>query len=81
METDAFLQWSSLEVKESKCTVPYQRSGGNRWYRSNSDRDPLKSYTNLGHRFNVAGDWDQQEQEIITEYTTRLQKVDPLATD
>lgn len=42
-----FLEWSGLEVKESKCTVLYERrSGGNRW------------------------------QEIITEYTTRLQKID-----
>ena len=36
--TDCFLQWSGLEVKNSKCAVFYERrSGGNRWYRAKHD--------------------------------------------
>ena len=33
--TDRFLQWSGLEVKNSKCAVLFERrNGGNRWYRA-----------------------------------------------
>lgn len=40
--TDSFLEWSGLEVKQSKCAVFYERrSGGNCWYRAKSDRDPM----------------------------------------
>ena len=35
LHTDRFLQWSGLEVKNSKCAVFYERrSGGNRWHRA-----------------------------------------------
>ncbi|KAM3857129.1 dipeptidyl peptidase 4-like [Diretmus argenteus] len=36
--TDSFQEWSGLEVKDTKCTVFYERrSGGNRWYRAKAD--------------------------------------------
>ena len=39
--TDHFLQWSGLEVKNSKCAVLYeQRSSGNRWYKAKHDHPP-----------------------------------------
>ena len=39
--TDRFLQWSGLEVKNSKCAVLYERrSGGNRWYGAKHDHPP-----------------------------------------
>ncbi len=40
--TDAFLEWSGLEIKDTKCAVLYERrSGGNKWYRSKSDKCPV----------------------------------------
>ena len=39
--TDRFLQWSGLEVKNSKCAVLFERrNGGNRWYRAKDDHPP-----------------------------------------
>ncbi len=90
-KTDAFLEWSGLQVKETKCATFYERrSGGNRWYRAKSDQLPQfkigdkpirvyerkETYMYLGHRFNVAGEWDEQVQDIISEYTNRVQKID-----
>ena len=89
-KTDAFLEWSGLEVKDSKCAVLYERrSGGNRWYHSKTDtktdfticNKPLKvysrheTYTYLGHKFNVAGDWSDQVDVIISEYSSRLDSI------
>lgn len=69
---DYFLKWSGLEIKDSKFSVLYERrSGGNRWYHSKSDRCPVftvapkpihiyslnKTYTYLGHKINIAGEW------------------------
>lgn len=31
-----------------------------------------ESYCYLGHKFNVAGEWKEQVNEIITEYSSRL---------
>ncbi|CAL8311213.1 unnamed protein product [Gadus morhua 'NCC'] len=79
--TDTFLDWSGLEIKQSKCAVLYQRrSGGNRWYKSKTDRDPEfsinsepirvydlhETYTYLGHKFNVAGEWKKQVEYMVT---------------
>ena len=87
-KTDSFLEWSGLEVKESKCAILYERrSGGNRWYHSKTDtktdftigNKPLKvysrheTYTYLGHKFNVAGEWNDQVNELISEYSSRLE--------
>ncbi len=61
--TDAFLEWSGLEIKDTKCAVLYERIGGNRWYRSKSDKCPVftvatkpiqvyslhETYASLGH--------------------------------
>lgn len=89
--TDSFLEWSGLEVKDSKCAIFYERrSEGNRWYRAKTDviptftinNKPLKvyacheAYTYLGHMFNVAGEWEQQVNEIISDYSTRLDLID-----
>jgi hypothetical protein len=89
--TDTFLDWSGLEIKQSKCAVLYQRrSGGNRWYKSKTDRDPEfsinsepirvydlhETYTYLGHKFNVAGEWKKQVEYMVTEFTTRLDLID-----
>ena len=72
-----WLKWSGLEVKNSKCAAFYERrSGGNRWYQAKGDRPPsftimgneIKVYTRhetycyLGHRFNIAGEWEEQIQ-------------------
>lgn len=89
--TDSFLEWSGLEVKDSKCAVFYERrSGGNRWYQSKSDSIPVftinnkplrvyarhETYTYLGHKFNVAGEWKDQVDDITSEYSTRLDLID-----
>lgn len=38
--TSVLLEWSGLQVKQSKCAVLYERwSGGNWWNQSKSDRD------------------------------------------
>ena len=95
--TDRFLQWSGLEVKNSKCAVLYERrSGGNRWYRAKQDHPPSfliagseirvyerhETYTYLGHKFNVAGEWQEQVEDIYNEYSARLDLIDqcPLPT-
>ena len=87
--TDTFLDWSGLQIKQSKCAVLYQRrSGGNRWYKSKMDRDPEfnsepirvyglhETYTYLGHKFNVAGEWKEQVDYMVTEFTSRLELID-----
>ena len=85
--TNSFLEWSGLECKQAKCAVFYERrSGGNRWYRAKSDKTPTftinnipirvyerhETYNYLGHKFNIAGEWSAQLDEIVSEYTTRL---------
>ena len=85
--TDSFLEWSGLQVKPSKCAVFYERrSGGNRWYHAKSDKIPTftinnvpirvfarhETYSYLGHKFNIAGEWTAQVNEIAAEYTARL---------
>lgn len=92
--TDSFLEWSGLEMKQSKCAIFYERrSGGNRWYHSKSDKNPeftihnqpIRVYsrhetcTYLGHKFNVAGEWSEQVDEIISEYSIRLDLIDTSA--
>ena len=91
VRTDSFLNWSGLQIKHSKCAVLYQRrSGGNRWYRSRADRNPEftintepirvydlhETYTYLGHKFNIAGEWKEQVEYITTEFTSRLDLID-----
>ena len=85
--TDRFLQWSGLEVKNSKCAVLYGRcSSGNRWYKAKHDHPPSfliagsenrvyerhETYSYLGHKFNVAGEWQEQVGDICNEYSARL---------
>ena len=89
--TDRFLEWSGLEVKTSKCAVLYERrSGGNRWYHSKTDTPPVfsiasqpirvyslhETYTYLGHKFNIAGEWKEQLHNIQAEFYSRLDLVD-----
>ena len=89
--TDEFLQWSGLEVKQAKCAVLHERrSGGNRWYKAKSDKPPTfhvmgqpirvysrnETYPYLGHRFNIAGEWGEQVEELTTEFLRRLHLVD-----
>ncbi len=39
LRTDDFIRWSGLDMKHTKCAAFYERrSGGNRWYRSKSDK-------------------------------------------
>lgn len=97
LRTDAFLQWSGLEAKNTKCAVFYERrSGGNRWYKSKCDKLPSFSimgkemkvyarhdiYCYLGHKFNVAGEWEEQLRDIEVQYSSRLEMIDksPLPT-
>ena len=89
--TDSFLSWSGLQVKQSKCAVFWERrSGGNRWYRAKTDRPPSltilgqplrvyarqESYTYLGHKFNIAGDWSQQVTNLVQQFISRLDLID-----
>ena len=89
--TDRSLQLSGLEVKNSKCAVLYERrSGGNKWYRAKHDHPPSfsiagseirvyerhKTYSYLGHKFNVAGEWQEQVGDICNKYSARLYLID-----
>ncbi len=89
--TDAFLEWSGLEIKDTKCAVLYERrSGGNRWYRSKSDKGPVftvatkpiqvyslhETYASLGHTINIAGEWKEQVNIILSEFTSKLDLID-----
>ena len=89
--TDEFLQWSGLEVKQAKCAVLHEcRSGGNRWYKAKRDMPPSflvmgqpirvysrhETYQYLGHRFNIAGEWGEQVEELTAEFLHRLHLVD-----
>ncbi|XP_034086410.1 uncharacterized protein LOC117555601 [Gymnodraco acuticeps] len=89
--TDEFLQWSGLEVKQAKCAVLHERrSGGNRWYKAKNDKPPSflvmgqpikvysrnETYPYLGHRFNIAGEWGEQVEELTTEFLHRLHLID-----
>ena len=88
--TDSFLEWSGLQVKQSKCAVFYERrSGGNRWYHAKSDTIPTftinnvpirvfarhETYSYLGHKCNIAGEWTAQVDEIVTDYMARLDMI------
>ena len=90
-QTEHFLLSSKLQVKPTKCAVFYERrSGGNRWYHSKSDKPPTfsileeplrvyqrhETYTYLGHKFNVAGDWEEQLSELTSDYANRLNLID-----
>ncbi len=89
--TDAFLEWSGLEIKDTKCAVLYERrSGGNRWCRSKSDKCPVftvttksiqvyslhETYAYLGHKINIAGEWKEQVNIILSEFTSKLDLID-----
>lgn len=89
--TDAFLEWSGLEIKDTKCAVLYERrSGGNRWYHSKSDKCPVftvatkpirvyslhETYAYLGHKINIAGEWKEQVNIILSEFTSKLDLID-----
>ncbi len=89
--TDDFINWSGLDMKHTKCAAFYERrSGGNRWYRSKSDKPPVfalghkpirlyerhETYPYLGHKFNVSGDWEEQVTELCREFTRRLALID-----
>ncbi len=89
--TDAFLEWSGLEIKDTKCAVLYERrSGGNRWYHSKSDKCPVftvatkpirvyslhETYAYLGHKMNIAGEWKVQVNIILSEFTSKLYLID-----
>lgn len=89
--TEEFLHWSGLEVKQSKCAVFHERrSGGNRWFKAKNDKPPSflimgkpirvyarnETYPYLGHKFNIAGEWGEQVEELTKEYLHRLQLVD-----
>ncbi len=89
--TDAFLEWSGLEIKDTKCAALYERrSGGNRWYRSKSDKclvftvatKPIQvyslhvTYAYLGHKMNIAGEWKEQINIILSEFTYKLNLID-----
>ncbi len=89
--TDAFLEWSGLEIKHTKCAVLYERrSGGNRWYRSKSDKGPVftvatkpiqiyslhETYAYLGHTINIAGEWKEQVNIILSEFTSKMNLID-----
>ena len=89
--TDRFLTWSGLQVKHSKCAVFYERrSGGSRWYRSKTDQPPSfhildqpirvysrhETYNYLGHKFNIAGEWNQQVNDMAHQFMTRLDLID-----
>lgn len=89
--TNRFLEWSGLEVKFSKCAVLYERrSGVNRWYHSKTDTPPVftiaaqpihvyplhEKYTYLGDTFNIAGEWAEQVNNNLTEFTSRLDLID-----
>ncbi len=89
--TDAFLEWSGLEIKDTKCAVLYERrSGGNRWCRSKSDKclvftvatKPIQvyslhvTYAYLGHKMNIAGEWKEQINIILSEFTYKLNLID-----
>ncbi len=88
--TDAFLEWSGLEIKDTKCAVLYERSGGNRWYRSKSDKGPVctvatkpiqvyslhETYAYLGHKINIAGECKEQVNIILSEFTSKLNLID-----
>ena len=81
--TEIYFRWSGLEVNQAKCAVFYERrSGGNRWYSSKSDkppsftilREPIRVYSHnetypyLGHKFNIAGSWEEQLTELTSDY-------------
>ncbi len=89
--TDAFLEWSGLEIKDTKCAVLYERrSGGNRWYHSKSDECPVftvatkpirvyslhETYAYLGHEINIAGECKEQVNIILAEFTSKLDLID-----
>ncbi len=89
--TDAFLEWSGLEIKDKKCAVLYERrSGGNRWSRSKSDKCPVftvatkpirvyslhETYAYLGHKINMAEEWKEQVIIILSEFTSKLDLID-----
>ena len=95
--TEMYLRWSRLEVKQAKCAVFYERrSWGNRWYSSKSDKPPSftilqepmrvysrhETYPYLGHKFNIAGSWEEQLTELTIDYSNRLDLIDisPLPT-
>ena len=78
-------------MKQAKCAVLHERrSGGNRWYKAKSDKPPTfrvmgqpirvyarnETYPYLGHRFNIAGEWGEQVEELTTEFLRRLHLVD-----
>ena len=86
-----FLLWSKLEVKHTKCAALYERrSGGNRWYKAKSDKSPSftlmgqpirvysrhKTYTYLGHKFNIAGEWGEQIQKLSCDCKYRIDLID-----
>ncbi len=85
--THAFLEWSGLEIKDTQCAVLYERrSGGNRWHRSKSDKCPVftvatkpirvyslhETYAYLRHKINIAGEWKEQVNIILAEFTSKL---------
>ena len=64
--------------------------GGNRWYRSETDQPPSfhildqpirvysrhEAYNYLGHKFNIAGEWNQQVNDMAHQFMTRLDLID-----
>ncbi len=91
LRKDKFLQRSGLEAKNTKCAVFYKRrSRLNRWYRARSDKPPCFSimgkemkvyarhiaYCYLGHKFSVAGEWEEQLNDTVAQHSTRLDMTD-----
>ena len=87
LHTEHFIKWSNLDIKLTKCAAfNERRSGGNRWYRAKLDKlpnftimqapirlyDHHETYPYLRHRFNIAGDWDEQVTELCQEYIHQI---------
>jgi hypothetical protein len=91
LHTERFIRWSNLDIKRTKFAAFYERvRGGNRWYKAKLDKLPSftimqapirlydrhETYPYLGHKLNIAGDWEEQVTEFCQEYIHRITLID-----
>lgn len=87
----ALLYQDVSTVVKTKCAAFYKmHSEGNHWYKSKSDKLPTftilqkpirvyschEIYSYLGHKINVAGDWEEQLTELTSDCSNRLDLID-----
>ena len=86
-KTDSYLDWSGLEVKNTKCAVLYEGRESvvplkNGYipnvHNSNTTNTCIldETYTYLGHTINIAGEWKEQVNTILSQFTSRLDLID-----